>query len=36
MNKQLVSQGLQPIVHAPIIKGIDVMPEDVRMIGWLS
>ena len=30
MNKQLVSQGLQPIVHAPIIKGIDVMPEDVQ------
>jgi DNA-directed RNA polymerase subunit beta' len=34
-NKQLVAQGLQPIKHTPVMKGIDVMPLEVQE-DWMA
>jgi hypothetical protein len=34
-NKQLVAQGLQPIQHTPIMKGIDVLPHEVQE-DWMA
>ena len=34
-NKQLLAQNLQPIQHTPIMKGIDVMPNEVQE-DWMA
>jgi len=34
-NRQLIAQGLQPIQHTPIMKGISVMPLEVQE-DWMA
>ncbi len=35
LNEQLVHQGKKPILHAPVLKGIDVLPLEVQE-DWMA
>jgi DNA-directed RNA polymerase subunit beta' len=34
-NKALIAQGMQPIQHTPVLKGIDIMPLEVQE-DWMA